>query len=143
MTPGGHGVTRADTVTRRHDDSALEDGPIELGDHVTSSPPRRPTVAASVLMAPVRAYRMVLSPLLRPRCRFVPSCSTYAVDALTEHGAVRGLWLAVRRITRCHPFNPGGYDPVPPRATARTTGTMPPVVVVRGTRHPERRGAST
>ncbi|MBO0803765.1 MAG: membrane protein insertion efficiency factor YidD [Nocardiopsaceae bacterium] len=74
-----------------------------------------PSRSARVLIAPIIAYQRFLSPLLAPRCRFAPSCSQYAVEALREHGAARGLWLAVRRLSRCHPFNPGGYDPVPIR----------------------------
>lgn len=73
-----------------------------------------PTLAARVLIVPVVGYRRFISPLLPPSCRFYPSCSEYAVGALRTHGAIRGLWLAVRRLARCHPFNPGGYDPVPP-----------------------------
>lgn len=65
------------------------------------------------LMAVVRTYQLMLSPLLPPSCRFTPSCSVYAHEALTRHGAVRGTWLAARRLARCHPWNPGGYDPVP------------------------------
>ena len=61
----------------------------------------------------VKAYRYLLSPLLGNHCRFYPSCSSYALTALQEHGAARGSWLAVRRISRCHPFHPGGIDPVP------------------------------
>ena len=76
---------------------------------------KRPTLAASVLMAPVLGYQRFLSPLkTMPTCRFYPSCSSYAVEALREHGAIRGMWLAVRRVSRCHPLHPGGYDPVPP-----------------------------
>jgi uncharacterized protein len=74
-----------------------------------------PSRSARVLIAPIIAYQKFLSPLLAPRCRFAPSCSQYAVEALREHGPARGLWLAVRRLARCHPFNPGGYDPVPMR----------------------------
>jgi uncharacterized protein len=74
-----------------------------------------PSLAARVLIVPVIGYRRFISPLLPPVCRFYPSCSEYALEALRTHGAVRGLWLAVRRLARCHPFNPGGYDPVPPR----------------------------
>ncbi len=70
---------------------------------------------AFVLVLPIRLYRLVLSPLLPRVCRFHPSCSVYAMGALSVHGPVKGLWLAVRRITRCHPFNPGGLDPVPGR----------------------------
>ena len=61
----------------------------------------------------VRGYQMAISPLLPPACRYYPSCSAYAVEALEKHGALRGAWLAARRIARCHPFRPGGYDPVP------------------------------
>jgi uncharacterized protein len=74
----------------------------------------RPSAAARVLMALITGYRRFISPLLGPRCRFAPSCSAYALEAVREHGALRGTWLAVRRIGRCHPFNPGGFDPVPP-----------------------------
>jgi uncharacterized protein len=61
----------------------------------------------------VRGYQLFLSPLLPPSCRFTPSCSQYAREAIMRHGAVRGTWLAARRLVRCHPFNPGGFDPVP------------------------------
>lgn len=63
----------------------------------------------------LRAYKLLLSPLLGQRCRFHPSCSSYAIQALERFGAVRGSWLAIRRILRCHPLHPGGYDPVPER----------------------------
>ncbi|OYU14538.1 MAG: membrane protein insertion efficiency factor YidD [Alphaproteobacteria bacterium PA4] len=66
-----------------------------------------------ILIAPVRLYQVALSPLLPPSCRYTPSCSTYAVEALARHGPVKGLWLAVRRIGRCHPWGASGYDPVP------------------------------
>ncbi len=71
---------------------------------------------ARVLALPVRCYRWGISPLLAPHCRFTPTCSSYALQALADHGALRGTWLAVRRVARCHPFTPGGVDPVPPRA---------------------------
>ncbi|MDQ6829178.1 MAG: membrane protein insertion efficiency factor YidD [Gemmatimonadota bacterium] len=66
-----------------------------------------------VLILVVRAYQLVLSPLLPPACRYYPSCSQYAIEALQRHGALRGSWLTIRRLGRCHPFRPGGYDPVP------------------------------
>lgn len=66
----------------------------------------------------IRLYQLLISPLLGPRCRFHPSCSRYAAEALAEHGPLRGTWLAVRRIGRCHPFHPGGYDPVPPKRSS-------------------------
>jgi len=75
--------------------------------------PTTPSVAARVLMLPIRAWRLV-SVHLAPRCRFHPSCSAYALEALEQHGAIRGLWLAVRRLGRCHPWGGGGLDPVPP-----------------------------
>ena len=61
----------------------------------------------------IRGYQAVISPLFPPSCRFYPSCSAYAVEALEQHGLLQGGWLALRRISRCHPFCPGGYDPVP------------------------------
>jgi putative membrane protein insertion efficiency factor len=61
----------------------------------------------------VRGYQLVISPLLPPSCRFMPSCSQYALEAIVRHGAVKGTWLAARRLVRCHPFHPGGFDPVP------------------------------
>ncbi|MCS7216360.1 MAG: membrane protein insertion efficiency factor YidD [Candidatus Bipolaricaulota bacterium] len=62
---------------------------------------------------PIRAYQRLLSPLLPRRCRFYPSCSEYAAQALLKHGLLRGGWLALRRLLRCGPWHPGGYDPVP------------------------------
>lgn len=73
----------------------------------------RATLGARLLSVPIHAYRFLVSPLLGPRCRFYPSCSAYALEALERHGALTGLWLGIRRIARCHPWHPGGYDPVP------------------------------
>ena len=82
---------------------------------IQSSPRRGPGVLARLLLGPIRLYKALLSPLLPPMCRFHPSCSVYAMGAITVHGPFKGLWLAARRLSRCHPFNPGGLDPVPPR----------------------------
>lgn len=72
-------------------------------------------VSRALLVWPVRLYQMTLSRVLPPLCRFEPSCSQYAVEAVEVHGALRGGLLAVLRILRCNPFSEGGYDPVPPR----------------------------
>jgi putative membrane protein insertion efficiency factor len=74
-----------------------------------------------VLLLPLRLYRRAISPLLGQHCRFHPTCSAYAVDALRTHGPLRGSWLAVRRLGRCQPWNPGGLDPVPPNLSLGTT----------------------
>jgi putative membrane protein insertion efficiency factor len=73
------------------------------------------TMAARLAIVAVRAYQLVLSPLVGGACRFEPSCSAYALEAIERHGAARGLWLALRRISRCHPFARPGIDPVPRR----------------------------
>ncbi|SDC80189.1 membrane protein insertion efficiency factor YidD [Actinokineospora iranica] len=86
----------------------------------------RPGPVARVLLVPVRVYRRWISPALPPACRFYPSCSAYAVEALTVHGALRGSWLALRRLLRCGPWHPGGLDPVPPRRTENASGTTSP-----------------
>ena len=66
-----------------------------------------------VLRVLIRAYQLFVSPVLGPRCRYLPTCSEYAAGALMRHGAGRGVWLAVRRLLRCHPWGGSGYDPVP------------------------------
>lgn len=73
------------------------------------------SVCQQALVGLIRAYQRFLSPLLGPRCRFHPTCSQYALVAIQRHGPVKGCWLALRRILRCHPLNPGGHDPVPGR----------------------------
>ncbi|MFL6207745.1 MAG: membrane protein insertion efficiency factor YidD [Pyrinomonadaceae bacterium] len=65
-----------------------------------------------LLLAFIRLYKVTISPLLPPACRFVPTCSEYACEAVSRHGALRGGWQSLRRLLRCHPFHPGGYDPV-------------------------------
>ncbi len=72
-----------------------------------------------LLLALIRGYRLALSPLLPPSCRFQPTCSQYALEAIERFGPARGSWLALRRLLRCHPFHPGGYDPVPPAPPVR------------------------
>lgn len=93
---------------------------------------RRPSLPARVLMAPVRAYRFLLSPWLGSACRFEPTCSRYALDALERHGAASGSLLAAGRVLRCHPWCAGGLDPVPDaqptlfHALTRRTRRAPP-----------------
>jgi uncharacterized protein len=66
-----------------------------------------------VLKFLIRGYQLAISPLLGPRCRFYPSCSHYAIEAIETHGSLRGVWLSIKRISRCHPWHEGGFDPVP------------------------------
>ena len=73
----------------------------------------RPSVRLGLVI--VRAYQLLLSPFAGGACRFEPSCSAYAMEAIVEHGLVRGGWLAIRRVARCHPLSQPGFDPVPPR----------------------------
>lgn len=76
-----------------------------------------------VLIGLLKAYRFAISPLYGQVCRYYPSCSAYALEAVTEHGAIRGSWLAVRRLARCHPWAAGGYDPVPRSETGTALST--------------------
>jgi uncharacterized protein len=77
----------------------------------------QPSVRAGLVI--VRAYQLLLSPFAGGACRFTPSCSAYALEAIETHGLLRGLWLAIRRVARCHPFAQPGIDPVPPPAAGR------------------------
>ncbi|WP_295444631.1 membrane protein insertion efficiency factor YidD [uncultured Thiodictyon sp.] len=68
-----------------------------------------------ILIWLVRLYQLVISPMIGPHCRFYPSCSQYAIEAIESHGLLKGVYLALRRLSRCHPWHPGGLDPVPPK----------------------------
>ena len=84
-------------------------------------PPARSTGPVTwTLVYLVGFYRRWISPVLPPSCRFYPSCSAYAIDALTVHGVLRGSWLTIRRLLRCGPWHPGGVDPVPPASSFRS-----------------------
>jgi len=69
-------------------------------------------IVAYPLILLIRAYQLLISPILPPSCRFIPSCSEYAIEALRKYGAIKGSWMAVKRISKCHPLHPGGWDPV-------------------------------
>lgn len=71
-------------------------------------------IGRRTIQAPIRVYRKYISPIKPATCRFYPTCSAYALEAIEIHGPLKGSWLAAKRIARCHPFNPGGLDPVPP-----------------------------
>ncbi|WP_019909626.1 membrane protein insertion efficiency factor YidD [Paenibacillus sp. HW567] len=86
------------------------------------------SIGRRTIQAPIRVYRKFISPIKPATCRFYPTCSAYALEAVEVHGPLKGSWLAAKRIARCHPFHPGGLDPVPPREekaarskSARTT----------------------
>lgn len=72
------------------------------------------TAAKKIATSLLRTYQLLISPLLGPRCRFTPSCSQYAIEAINLHGVIKGCWLGCKRLLKCHPLNHGGYDPVPP-----------------------------
>jgi putative membrane protein insertion efficiency factor len=79
---------------------------------------RLPVLLRQILILPIRLYQVAISPLLPPSCRYHPSCSAYAIEALTRHGPLHGSWLTLRRLLRCHPWGGSGYDPVPTVAPA-------------------------
>jgi putative membrane protein insertion efficiency factor len=81
---------------------------------VAASASKRPT-GSGLAIAFIRGYQILLAPVMGGACRFTPSCSAYAIEAIERHGARRGMWLAMRRIARCHPWGGAGFDPVPAR----------------------------
>jgi putative membrane protein insertion efficiency factor len=85
-----------------------------------------PSTVARLLLTLVGCYRRFVSPALPPSCRFTPSCSAYAVEALSRHGAARGSWLTLRRLLRCGPWHPGGHDPVPTAVGCSEAADLPP-----------------
>lgn len=89
-----------------------------------------PSWPARLLMVPIRAWRLA-SVHLTPRCRFTPSCSAYALEALAVHGVARGSWLAFRRLLRCHPWGGSGYDPVPPNTRSSAADPGPGAGLLR------------
>jgi putative membrane protein insertion efficiency factor len=108
-------VTVADAPDAARETTPAPPGPEPDADVAQGTLPTPATTGGRIVAAPIVAYRRWVSPALPARCRFHPSCSAYALEAVAVHGPVRGLWLALRRLLRCHPFHPGGYDPVPPR----------------------------
>ena len=76
-----------------------------------------------LVILPIKFYRYAISPMMASHCRFYPSCSCYAIEAIEMHGAIRGGWLTMRRLGRCHPWNEGGYDPVPPPPSPYSSST--------------------
>jgi uncharacterized protein len=99
---GGSGTSEAPSVVARGVSASTG----------RAAPP--PTLVARILILPLRFYQRFIGPLIPPSCRFTPSCSEYAIQALRAHGALYGVWLTVRRLLRCAPWHPGGWDPVPP-----------------------------
>lgn len=79
----------------------------------------KPSLAAYILIVIVYFYRYAISPMLAPRCRFYPTCSQYALEAIRLHGAFKGGWLAMKRIMRCNPLSEGGEDPIPPKCRCK------------------------
>lgn len=109
-TRGGSGLDRAPL-----DPSVLMGGDRSLRAPGTGPDPRprriRPVTTAALVL--IRGYRLVISPLFPPSCRYTPTCSAYTLEAVERYGAVKGLWMGMGRVARCHPWHEGGYDPVP------------------------------
>ncbi|MGH3695982.1 MAG: membrane protein insertion efficiency factor YidD [Pseudonocardiaceae bacterium] len=92
-----------------------------------TNPARSSDFLVRTLVGVLRFYRRWISPALPPSCRFSPSCSAYAIEALVVHGVLRGSWLTVRRLLRCGPWHPGGVDPVPPVRSPRSPAESEPL----------------
>jgi putative membrane protein insertion efficiency factor len=89
-----------------------------------------------LLLGLIQGYRGFISPLFPPMCRFTPTCSQYALDAIIRHGSLKGSWLALGRILRCHPFHPGGYDPVPDMFWTLDTTSIAQAIEKNAASHP-------
>jgi uncharacterized protein len=94
---------------------------------ISNTTPKNISIPARVLAFCIIAYRRWISPALPARCRFYPSCSAYGLEAVSRHGAIRGTGLTIWRLLRCHPFHPGGYDPVPEPRRRRPANTAEPL----------------
>ena len=97
---------------RMCESSSVQDGCNEAMS-ICRNKSRNATLMKRLLLALIAVYRYAISPMLGRNCRFHPTCSEYAIEAIQRHGALRGGWMAAKRVGRCHPFNSGGYDPVP------------------------------
>lgn len=97
---------------------------VQLSGPMRSSPVRK--AVAAIVCAPIHAYRYAISPMLPPSCRYFPSCSEYALEAIRRHGPLGGGWLAMARICRCHPWSAGGLDPVPERLRGGVSPRLSP-----------------
>lgn len=82
--------------------------------HQTSQRPKTNALTGLFAIKLIRVYQLCISPLLGPRCRFYPSCSCYCIESIQTYGPLKGAWLGLKRVCKCHPFHPGGVDPVPP-----------------------------